>query len=238
MKRITSAAAIAMLALTLLAPQAQAADQKKKSGAHNGQKKAAKQEAKAAKQAKAAAGAPTDKPKAPATNLKAPAAPETKAAGTDKDSKAKDSLSPSMDPQLSNEPTKIEAKSLTLFTKDKKFIYEGDVKVVQGDMTLTSKTLEGTYDDNNKIQTITALKDVVVIKGDKMKATGQRADYDAKSNTVVMKENPKLEQDGSELTADIIRVFLKDDRSTAEGNVRVTLVNKDGKGADLKGMVK
>lgn len=234
MKRIAFAVGLVLLGQAFFAPLAEAGGHKK-----NGQKKAARQEAKAEKQAKSSA-APAQQPKPPVAENKAPTAGKTPpAVDTSAPSTASEgSASASLDPQLSNQPTKIEAKTLTLFTKDRKFVYDGDVKVVQGDMTLTSRTLEGTYDDNNKIQTITALKDVVVLKGEKMKATGQRAEYEAKSNTVTMKENPKLEQDGSELTADIIRIFLKEDRSTAEGNVRVTLVNKDGKAGDLKGMIK
>ena len=43
----------------------------------------------------------------------------------------------------SKEPTYIEAESLTLNQKDKKFIYQGKVKVTQGEMTITTDNLEG-----------------------------------------------------------------------------------------------
>lgn len=142
----------------------------------------------------------------------------------------KDSSSPAslFDAASSDLPTFINAESLTLLTNEKRFTYSGNVEVKQGDMTLTAATLEGTYDDNNKIVGLVARKDVKITKGETMKGSGQRAEYDAKAETVVLTESPQLEQEGSLLTADLIRVFLKDNRSVAEGNVKVTLINKGG----------
>jgi lipopolysaccharide export system protein LptA len=42
-------------------------------------------------------------------------------------------------------PTNITSDSLTFNAKDRVFTYSGKVQVTQGDMRLTSKTLEGTY---------------------------------------------------------------------------------------------
>ena len=148
------------------------------------------------------------------------AAPEAKKSGII-DEKAFDS-------SFTNQPTNISSDSLTLRQDEKVFVYDGNVKVVQGDMTLTSKTLEGTYDENNKIKRLIARGEVVINKAD-IAATSQQALYDAATSTVTLIENPQVKQNDSILTADRIRIFLNDNRSEAEGQVRVTLANKDSK---------
>jgi lipopolysaccharide export system protein LptA len=90
-------------------------------------------------------------------------------------------------------------------------------------MTLTSKLVEGNYNDLNQIQKITAKGDVVITKQE-IKATSQLAIYDAVSSIVTLTDNPQLQQGESVLIADRIKVYLNEDRSQAEGNVRVTFV--------------
>jgi lipopolysaccharide export system protein LptA len=129
------------------------------------------------------------------------------------------------DADFSKEPTHISANTLTLKNKERVFVYSGNVSVKQGEMTLTSKTLEGYYSENNEIQRMIAKGEVVITKTD-LKATGGQAVYEAATETVTLTEGPQVEQNGSILTADKIKVFLKEDRSQAEGQVRVTLVQK------------
>jgi len=124
-------------------------------------------------------------------------------------------------------PTKITSDTLSLNAKQRVFIYKGNVVVEQGDMRLISKTLEGTYGEDNQIQKLIAKGDVKITKQE-IEATSQQALYDALAATVTLSENPELKQGESILTADKIKVFLKENRSQAEGAVRVTLVkNKD-----------
>jgi lipopolysaccharide export system protein LptA len=120
-------------------------------------------------------------------------------------------------------PTNIKSDSLTLNAKTRVFIYKGNVVVTQGDMTLTSKVIEGNYNDQNQIQKIVAKGDVVITKQD-INATSQLAVYDAVSSVVTLTDNPQLKQGESVLIADRIKVYLNEDRSQAEGNVRVTFV--------------
>lgn len=125
-----------------------------------------------------------------------------------------------------DEPTYINSNSLLLRTKERKFEYKGQVSVKNGDMTLTADLLEGFYSERNEIERLIASSNVLITKGENIKATCQRAAYEAKSDTLTLTENPQLEQDGSILSADLIRIFLQDERSEAEGAVRVTLVKK------------
>jgi lipopolysaccharide export system protein LptA len=134
------------------------------------------------------------------------------------------------DDSFSKLPTNISADSLTLNAKQRAFAYKGNVTVEQGDMKLTSKTLEGTYGEDNQIQKLIAKGNVRITKQE-IEATGQQALYDAASATMILSDNPQLKQGESLLTADRIKVFLKENRSQAEGAVRVTLVKGKDAGA-------
>jgi lipopolysaccharide export system protein LptA len=125
-------------------------------------------------------------------------------------------------------PTNITSDSLAFNAKDRIFAYTGNVQVTQGDMRLTSKTLEGTYSEKNELLKLVAKGDVFIAKQD-IQATGQIASYDAVAAIVTLTENPQLQQKESILRADKIKIFLNENRSQAEGDVRVTFVNsKDG----------
>lgn len=127
------------------------------------------------------------------------------------------------DKEFGTLPTHITSDTLTLNNKTRVFVYKGNVVVKQGDMTLTSKEIEGTYSEQNEIQKIIAKGDVVIVKQD-ITSTSQRATYDAPTSIITLTDNPQLQQGESTLIADRIKVFLNDNRSQAEGNVRVTFV--------------
>jgi lipopolysaccharide export system protein LptA len=123
-------------------------------------------------------------------------------------------------------PTNITSDTLTLNAKTRIFTYKGNVTVTQGDMTLVSKVVEGSYSEKNEIQKIVARGDVVITKAE-IKATSQLATYDAIAGIITLTENPQLQQGESVLIADRIKVYARENRSQAEGNVRVTFVKKD-----------
>ncbi len=125
-------------------------------------------------------------------------------------------------------PTYISSDSLSVQTETRTFTYTGNVQVRQGDMTLTCDFLEGKYTDKNKIEQLVARSNVILVKGDTIRATGQRAVYDGTTEIITMTESPELQQNDSILTADTVRILLKENRSMAEGAVRVKLVKKDG----------
>lgn len=146
------------------------------------------------------------------------------------EAKAETPVAKGLDAQLSKtdfkkEPTFIASKSLTVQSDKRVFIYTGGVEVKQGDMVLTCDELEGHYTEDNQIKELVAKKNVLIVKGTAIRATGQRGTYTAATGTLVLTDNPTLEQSGSTLSADVIRVFLQEDRSVAEGDVRVKLVN-------------
>ena len=127
-------------------------------------------------------------------------------------------------------PTLIDSDALDVDQNTRVFKYSGNVKVVQGDMTLTSDYLVGIYNDQNKIKDLTATKNVVITKGESIKATSEKAYYEADTSLVTLTINPQLFQEGSILTAEKIKINLDANQSSAEGKVRVKLVNSDKPG--------
>jgi lipopolysaccharide transport protein LptA len=160
----------------------------------------------------------------------APALAQDQASGSSIDKLSSNSLFDQklQDDSFGKAPTHIKSESLSINAKDRIFTNRGNVEVTLGDMTLTAKTIEGLYTEQNQINKLVAKGDVVIVKQD-IRATAQQAIYDAPSAIVTLTDNPQLQQKESILIADRIKVFLKENRSQAEGSVRVTVVNdKDG----------
>ncbi len=123
-------------------------------------------------------------------------------------------------------PTFIKSNSLTLKTGTRTFEYKGNVEVKQGDFIMNCDLLEGFYNEKDEVERMVAHNNVIITKGPGIRATSELAEYLAENETVVLTEGPELQQEESILTADLIRIFLKEDRSVAEGTVRVKLVEK------------
>jgi lipopolysaccharide transport protein LptA len=128
--------------------------------------------------------------------------------------------------------TTITSKELTLKSAERKFIYTGSVEVLKDDMTLKCDILEGMYGEDNQITDLVARNNVFITQGEGTKAKSNKAVYNKKNETVTLTENPEIEQKGSILSADKITMFIKEDRSTAEGTVKVKLV--EGADGDKK----
>lgn len=125
-------------------------------------------------------------------------------------------------------PTTITSDSMTLKSKEQTFVYSGNVVLKKGDFTMTSKKLEGRYNDDQGIEELRAFDDVHITKGETIKARSNKAVYDKSSETMILTDNPEITEDQSILTADIVTIYLTENRSLAEGNVRVKLIQTDG----------
>src|SRR3954453_3739054 len=102
-----------------------------------------------------------------------------------------------------DKPVNIKAASLEVRDKEKVATFSGDVHVVQGDTDMRCKTLVVYYEDNSKdskesvkaaqpgpagssqIRRMEARGSVVVTQKDQV-ATGDRGDFDMRTNTVVL----------------------------------------------------
>ena len=140
--------------------------------------------------------------------------------------------------RVQEKPTTITADSLKLDQKTRDFLYEGNVIVKQGNMILTSDQLDGSYDQNNEIKELIAISNVHITKGPKIKAKGERAVYDKNNETMTLTENPEVDQDGSIVAADKIIIYLLEDRSVAQGEVRVQLTKNDETAPKKEGKAK
>ena len=126
----------------------------------------------------------------------------------------------------SSQPTYISANALTLFNAERRFTYDGGVVVEQGDMTIKGETLSGNYTEKNEIIELVVTKNVEIIKKEQLRATGGRAVYNKLNETIILTDSPTIEQNGSQLSADKITVFVQDNRSVAEGSVKVKLIKQ------------
>lgn len=124
-------------------------------------------------------------------------------------------------------PLFIKSDTLELNSKSRVFVYKGNVEVVRDDVTITANMVEGQYDAQNRLQTIISKGDVVITKGDSMKSTANRAVYNVAAATIVLTEGPELYRDGNALAADKVIMYVNEDRSEAEGNVRVKVVKPE-----------
>jgi len=134
----------------------------------------------------------------------------------------------------SNAPTIITSDTLDLDTKTRDFVYTGHVVVIQEDMKLVSDKLIGSYDANNQIQSLSARSNVVITKGAEIRAESQRADYDPKTEVMKLTENPSLIRGGSELRSEVIKIFLRTEKTVAEGKVQMKVLEHDASAAGSK----
>ena len=123
-------------------------------------------------------------------------------------------------------PTYIKSKKMTLFSEDRKVQYEENVEVLHEDMKLTCDKLEALYTAENEIDKIFAFDNVFIQRENGTQARSEKAVYEKATEIVTLTINPEVQENGSVVTADTIRIYLTEDRSEAEGNVRVKLVQQ------------
>lgn len=162
--------------------------------------------------------------------------------------------------QNRDKPIQIEAASLEMRDKKKEATFAGDVKVVQGDTTMKSKTLVVYYDGNeaaggkgtekaasktqmkaatpgpmgsSSIRRLEAKGNVVVTQKDQV-VTGESAIFDTKSNLVTMVGGVVLTQGMNVLKGDRLVVDMTNGVSRVEsdtGRVQGLFQSSAGGGA-------
>jgi lipopolysaccharide export system protein LptA len=157
-------------------------------------------------------------------------------------------------PQNRNQPVKIQAASLEVRDKDKRATFTGNVVVIQGDTEVRCNTLIVHYegelakgksgaaptatsgkgkskDSNQQIRRMEARGNVVMIQKDQ-RATGERADFDVRANTVTVIGNVVVTSGESVLRGQQLFVDLTSGVSKMEsGGGRVeALIPQKGKG--------
>ncbi len=133
-----------------------------------------------------------------------------------------------------DKPVNIKAASLEVRDKEKVATFNGDVHVVQGDTDMRCKTLVVYYEDNSKdskdavkaaqpgpagstqIRSMEARGNVVVTQKDQI-ATGDRGDFDMRTNTVVLSGKVVVTKGHDVLRGERLVVNLTDGVSKMEG---------------------
>ncbi len=121
-------------------------------------------------------------------------------------------------------PIKITSKKMTFSENKNRIIFSGNVKVVRLDVTLTSDTLtamlksggDSLQDTQNKIKEIIATGRVNVVMNNR-KGSCDKLTFVVGDSIILMKGNAKL-QDGPNLVqGNLIKFYLKDNRSEVVG---------------------
>lgn len=138
-----------------------------------------------------------------------------------------------------DQPIEITARRLSMkFGKDSaQATYDGNVKVKQGDVTMSCDRLVVDYEMKqnrsgqekrdpkltkdvalSNLKTITATGNVKIVQGDRM-ATAGKAVFDNKKRTIELDENPKLWMGPDRLTGKKIILYVDENRSEVDGEV-------------------
>jgi len=153
--------------------------------------------------------------------------------------------------QNRNQPVQIEAASLEVRDKDKLATFSGNVKVVQGDMVMRCKSLLVFYEQqgqqagaqtmkaatpgpggSSQISRLEATGGVTVNQKDQT-ATGDKALFDMKANTVTLQGNVVVSQGQNIMRGDRLVVNLTTGVSRVDGAGPVKLLMQQG-GGDSK----
>jgi lipopolysaccharide export system protein LptA len=152
--------------------------------------------------------------------------------------------------QNRDQPIQIEAGALEMREKKKEATFSGNVKVVQGDTTMTSKSLVAFYDQNaplksatpgpggsSSIRRLEAKGGVVVIQKDQV-VSGKTAVFDTRTNLITMLGGIVLTQCRSVMRGDRLAVDMTTGVSRIEsdtGKVQVLLIQGQGCASPIPG---
>jgi len=139
-----------------------------------------------------------------------------------------------------DKPVKINADSLEVRDKDKVATFSGDVRVVQGDTEMRSKTLVVYYEESaakgglkaaepgpagsGQIRRMEARGSVKVTQKDQI-ATGDSGDFDMRTNTVTLSGKVVVTKGQDILRGERLIVNLTDGASKMEGGRVEALIN-------------
>lgn len=128
--------------------------------------------------------------------------------------------------KITDSPISIEASSLEIIHNENKVILDGKVRVINESLSLTTDYMELYYnlvDSNNNIEITRIYCDGnVLIDFDDQLITSQVAEYDLKSNTLLLKKDVLISKnEGNNIKAEEVLVDLNTMRITMKSNERV-----------------
>lgn len=94
-------------------------------------------------------------------------------------------------------------------------VFEGNVRVVDPQVTMTCQKLYVYFDENNQIDSVVARENVHIIQADRHARAG-RAVYRAAEGSIVLTEDARLQRGVEELQGDEIQIFTTSEKVIAK----------------------
>ena len=118
--------------------------------------------------------------------------------------------------------TMITSRRLTYEPELREAIFEGNVVVVDPEVTISSDTLRVRFSEDSKIQTVTAQGSVTITQGERV-GTGAEAVYSVADGQVVLTGSPRIQDGKNILKADIIKFSPNTSRIVCEPNATLIM---------------
>jgi lipopolysaccharide export system protein LptA len=112
-----------------------------------------------------------------------------------------------------NQPIQIKSNSLSTDRDNSTALFTGKVSARQGDVTIYCDRLIVFYSEKDKdVDKVEAFGNVRIIQGNRLAQSGH-AVYDGNAGKIILDDNPRLFQEGSEVTGKVITYTLDTQQS-------------------------
>lgn len=121
----------------------------------------------------------------------------------------------------SNIPIQITSKKMVVNNQEKVMTFEGEVKVIKGDLTMTSNRVKVYFKNKSaslnrqEISLIEAEGNVHLTRGNR-EAKADKAEYRQEEETIVLTGSPEGWDNQYKVSGSKMTIFLKEDRSVIE----------------------
>lgn len=121
----------------------------------------------------------------------------------------------------SNVPVQITSKKMVVNNQEKVMTFEGEVKVIKGDLTMTSNRVKVYFKNRSsslnrqEISLIEAEGNVHLTRGNR-EAKAEKAEYRQEEETVILTGSPEGWDNQYKVSGSKMTIFLKEDRSIVE----------------------
>jgi lipopolysaccharide export system protein LptA len=114
-----------------------------------------------------------------------------------------------------DQPVRITSDRLTVFNKENRAVFVGNVVARQGELTVRSREMVALYRPGGGLASLVATGRVRVRKGDR-RAVGERLEYDQTKRLMVLTGAPKVWQRDNFLEGDRVLLWVDEDRVEVE----------------------
>ncbi len=130
-------------------------------------------------------------------------------------------------------PVYIKSNTLEVDAIKRVFNYKGAVEIIRGDIQITAEKVTGSYDEKQQLKKIVCEEQVVLTRANGERASANKAVYDVPGEIIRLTEGPELLKGGSILSADLVKIYVAEEKSEAEGNVRVKVIQVPGNNKEV-----